>query len=504
MFLIGMPDMQAQGNGKGHELSVAFQGLGIGSMPFSGSATWNDQPGLSLGFNVGYTYWFGEKIGFRTGVRLSRFSHNQKISNFDLPISTNLPMSSLGLPGGSALTTVALRGTATSIQEEQSYTYLELPIQLAMRFGGVFVNVGLSLSKAVNATADYSFTDPALAITAIPDLGITPTTPVPMTLNGATEKSVKNADMTKPFYCLLDAEVGYNFPIGDATTLSLGLFGRYAPIAYKSDNNVDIYDLNPDATFTATQPSTAAQVEKMGYYEIGVSLGINFGLNGRKKLGALVSADDKNVERMYAETATELTAAKTAREKAENELTAAKAAREKAESELAALKATREKAENDMDAYRKTLAEREAQQNAVKNAQQAEPKQVAPEQESTLVRAQGTANMDAPVEFYFNLNKFRPLPNEKSEASLRKLCDAMKNDANIRVIVTGYADNTGTKRNNLRIGRKRAYAVKRMMTKMGAPAANIKVATRGENEPKESNQTKEGRAQNRRATVELQ
>jgi hypothetical protein len=229
MLLTGMPIMQAQESGKGHELSVAFQGLGIGSMPFTGSATWNDQPGLSLGFNVGYTYWFGEHFGFRTGVRLSRFSHNQKISNFDLPITTSLPMSSLGLPGGSAVTAVVLRGTATSIQEEQSYTFLELPIQLAMRFGGVFVNVGLSLSKAVNASADYSFTDPALAVTAIPDLGITPTTPVPMTLNGTTEKSVKNADMTKPFYCLLDAEVGYNFPLGDVTSLALGLYGRYAP-----------------------------------------------------------------------------------------------------------------------------------------------------------------------------------------------------------------------------------------------------------------------------------
>ena len=285
MLLTGMPIMQAQESGKGHELSVAFQGLGIGSMPFTGSATWNDQPGLSLGFNVGYTYWFGEHFGFRTGVRLSRFSHNQKISNFDLPITTSLPMSSLGLPGGSAVTAVVLRGTATSIQEEQSYTFLELPIQLAMRFGGVFVNVGLSLSKAVNASADYSFTDPALAVTAIPDLGITPTTPVPMTLNGTTEKSVKNADMTKPFYCLLDAEVGYNFPLGDVTSLALGLYGRYAPIAYKTDNNVDIYALSPDATYTVTQPSTATQVEKIGYYEIGVSLGVNFGWNGKKRGG---------------------------------------------------------------------------------------------------------------------------------------------------------------------------------------------------------------------------
>ena len=95
MCLFGMPAMQAQENGKGHEVSVAVQGLGIGSMPFSGAATWDDQPGLGLGFNVGYTYWFGEHFGFRTGVRLTHFSHNQKISNFDLPISASLPLSSL-------------------------------------------------------------------------------------------------------------------------------------------------------------------------------------------------------------------------------------------------------------------------------------------------------------------------------------------------------------------------------------------------------------------------
>ena len=520
MLLTGMPIMQAQESGKGHELSVAFQGLGIGSMPFTGSATWNDQPGLSLGFNVGYTYWFGEHFGFRTGVRLSRFSHNQKISNFDLPITTSLPMSSLGLPGGSAVTAVVLRGTATSIQEEQSYTFLELPIQLAMRFGGVFVNVGLSLSKAVNASADYSFTDPALAVTAIPDLGITPTTPVPMTLNGTTEKSVKNADMTKPFYCLLDAEVGYNFPLGDVTSLALGLYGRYAPIAYKTDNNVDIYALSPDATYTVTQPSTATQVEKIGYYEIGVSLGVNFGWNGKKRGGdggafTMAPANDENVDRVAAElaamktarekTEAELAAMKTARDKAEAELTAMKNSRDKAEAELTAMKDSRKKAEadltamkdsreNDLPAYHNTIVEQKAQK--------AEPKKETP---APVVEQKATAaeSTEAPIRFYFNHRKTQPLRNEEAEASLRELCDAMKNDANIHVVVTGYADNTGTRKNNLKIGHKRAYAVKRMMTKMGAPARNITVTSKGESYPVESNATQEGRANNRRATVEI-
>ena len=502
MLLTGMPIMQAQESGKGHELSVAFQGLGIGSMPFTGSATWNDQPGLSLGFNVGYTYWFGEHFGFRTGVRLSRFSHNQKISNFDLPITTSLPMSSLGLPGGSAVTAVVLRGTATSIQEEQSYTFLELPIQLAMRFGGVFVNVGLSLSKAVNASADYSFTDPALAVTAIPDLGITPTTPVPMTLNGTTEKSVKNADMTKPFYCLLDAEVGYNFPLGDVTSLALGLYGRYAPIAYKTDNNVDIYALSPDATYTVTQPSTATQVEKIGYYEIGVSLGVNFGWNGKKRGGdggafTMAPANDENVDRVAAE----LAAMKTAREKTEAELAAMKTARDKAEAELTAMKNSRDKAEAELTAMKDSRKKAEAELTAMKNSRENDQ----PAYHNTIVEQKATAaeSTEAPIRFYFNHRKTQPLRNEEAEASLRELCDAMKNDANIHVVVTGYADNTGTRKNNLKIGRKRAYAVKRMMTKMGAPARNITVTSKGESYPVESNATKEGRAHNRRATVEI-
>jgi len=38
---------------------------------------------------------------------------------------------------------------------------------------------------------------------------------------------------------------------------------------------------------------------------------------------------------------------------------------------------------------------------------------------------------------------------------------------------------------------------------MGAPARNITVTSKGESYPVESNATKEGRANNRRATVEI-
>ena len=457
LILFGMSDLQAQEKGPKNELSIALQGLGIGSMPFHGDVSWEDQPGLSLGFNVGYTHWFGKNLGFRTGVRLSNFSHNQKISNFDLPIEASLPLSSLGLPGGSALTTVRLRGTATSIQEEQQYTYIEIPLQLAMRFGGLFVNLGISLSKAIHASADYNVTDPVMTVTSIPDLGITPNPPVPMTLNGEAKGNVKNVDMTKPFYCLLDAEVGYCFPIGENSSFSLGLFGRYAPVSYKTDNKVDIYALQPDATYTVTQPSTSAQVEKIGYYEVGVSLGVNFGLD-RKRQGAfseeqqpveLVPADNR-----YDEMASEIAAMKAAREKDAAALAAMKAAQQKSDAELAAMKAAQQKAEADLA-------------------------------------------------IYFDFKSTSVKPDAEEEEAIQAICEAMKADPEMKVIITGHADNSGSHRVNWRYGNKRAHALKRYMVKQGAPAKNIKCESKGESQPVADNDTKEGRALNRRATVEL-
>lgn len=490
--------LQAQDVTPRHEVSATIQGLGLGSMPFKGGQSWNDQPGLSLGFGVGYTYWFNNHFGIRTGLRMNRFSFNQKISNYDVSFSSSLPMSSLGLPGGSGMTTVNMNAKASSIQEEQQYTFVELPLMLAMRCHQWYLNLGISLAKAVNATADYSYNDPSCAITELPDLGVTLTTPVPMTFNGEKEGNMKNRDMPKPFYCLLAAEAGYNIPVGEATNLSVGLFGRLAPVASKTKNDVEAYSIHTDATFQVAQPSTSTLVEKKGYYEVGVSLGVNFGITNRKK-----QSDEQpilNSGNPYADaTATELAAAKAAREEAESELAAAKAAREKAESELAALEAARKKAEADIDAYRKSVAEQDAPKNEEVNA-----KQNAPKQENTPTRTQSAVeDCIGKILFNFDYNKSMPNYNDETEVCLRALCGAMQKDQNLKVVVIGHTDNVGTKRNNIAIGLKRAYAVKKLMVDLGAPAENIDVATRGEDEPKESNMTKEGRALNRRATVEL-
>ena len=491
MSIFGTAAVQAQQNGcSRHEVSVNFQGLGIGSMPFKGQQTWNDQPGLSLGFSANYTYWFNKHIGFRTGLRMNRLSHNQKISNLDMPFSMQLPATSIGLPGGTAPTTVDFVAKATSVQEEWQYTFIELPLQLALQFSNVYFNVGVSLSKAIQATGNYSYENPSCAITALPDYGITMGTPVPVAIepSSVTERDIKDRDMVKPFYFLLDAEVGYNFPIGTCTTLGVGLFGRLAPAGYKTKDAVDAYAINANnpPTYTLAQPSKSNLVEKVGYYEVGVSVGVNFGFRKKCKEGEeQASVLDPREEKLEAE----LAAMKAAREKTEAELAAMKAAREKAEAELEAMKAARDKAE----------AERQATDNKPAAAPAAAPQKG---QQGAKAEAQkGVEALIATV--YFDNAGTEAQFDEKTDAAIHAICEAMKADKSLKVTAYGHTDNTGGSETNMKYGQRRAEALKAYMVKLGAPAENIKCESKGEDEPVADNETMEGRAKNRRATVEL-
>ena len=486
MLLASVPVMQAQRTSP-HELSVNFQGLGFGSMPFHGDETWSDHPGLSLGFSVGYTYWFNEHVGFRTGLRMNRLSHNQEIKDLDMPFSQQLTATSLGLPGGSALTTVDFVARAASVQEEWQYTFVELPLQLALEYSNVYFNVGLSLSKAVQATGNYSYDNPSCDIVGLPDYGIDMSaTPVPVALSGETERDIKNRDMEKPFYLLLDAEVGYNFPVGECTSLGVGLFARYAPVRHKTDNDGAAYTVNATTppNFNVAQPSKTAMADKAGYYEVGLSLGVNFGFCKSRKDAAgpsyvLAPRDEKSEA--------ELAALKAAREKAEAELAAMKAAREKAEAEMAAMKAERDKAEAERLAAEKAAREQVARQQ---NAQQA--------------KAEAQKKLEAiGATVYFKSAGTKAQFDEKTDDAIHAICDAMKADQNLKVTVYGHTDNTGSLKANMKYGKQRAQALKDYMVKLGAPAKNITCESKGPKEPVADNKTKEGRAKNRRATVEL-
>lgn len=493
MFLFGMPNnVQAQDETPRHEVTVAFQGVGLGSMPFSG-ASWNDQPGLSLGVSAGYTYWFNQHVGIHTGLRLNDMTHNQKATNYNVPFSAVLPTSSIGLPGGAGTTTVNLLATATSIQEEQHYNYVELPIQLALQFKKMYANVGISLAKAVRATADYSYTNPTCAMTDVPDFNINFSPNVPLVLTGETSGSIKNADMVKPFRFLLDAELGYKIFLGDVTSLAVGVFGRFSPIPYKNNDAIEGFAIQPDATYSLAQPSITTLGEKVGYYEVGVNLGINFGLTDRKK------KKEQEEEMLALQQQANDCAATLASER--NQRAELEKARQQAENALASERTARQQAEAARQQAEAALAaEREAHAADLL----AQSKKPALPPEAIKAREEAKKKLEAiNATVYFATAGTNAQFDSKTDDAIHAICDAMKADKTLVVTVFGHTDNTGSAEINMKYGQKRAEALKAYMVKLGAPAANINCQSRGQNEPVADNGTEEGRALNRRATVEL-
>lgn len=496
MAVTGLQGLQAQEPANKHEINVAFQGLGLGSMPFSGPETWSDNPGLSVGFNVGYTYWFNETLGLRAGARVNLLSYTQEIKNLDMPFSVQLQASSLGYPSGFGMTTVVLRGSADKVWESHTYAFLEVPVMMAFRFGRLSFDLGVAFAKAVYATGEYSYDAPVCEVTALPDMGVTTMTPVPLTMTGETESTVNNKDLEKPFYFLLAGDVGYRFPVGEETTMTLGLYGRWAPVSHKTDNAKEAFDVQSDATFKMVQPSASALVEKMGYYEVGLNVGVNFGLGNLKKKQreAEIVALQQNVSNCSDELAAER------RQRAECDK-----ALQDAERRLAAERSAREKAEAELAAERAARLQAEAAENAARNAADAAQRQaLASRLDAQLARAEAQKKLEAiGATVYFQSAGTKASFDEKTDDAIHAICTAMKADENLIVTVYGHTDNTGTKKANVKYGQKRAEALKNYMIKLGAPGKNIKCESKGQDEPIADNSTEEGRALNRRATVEL-
>ena len=87
-------------------------------------------------------------------------------------------------------------------------------------------------------------------------------------------------------------------------------------------------------------------------------------------------------------------------------------------------------------------------------------------------------------------------------ASLEKLAREIKSTPGVQEIrVVGYTDSTGSSARNQRLSEQRAATVKNYLESRGLD--NISAEGRGSSDPVASNNTEEGRAQNRRIEIEV-
>ena len=85
-----------------------------------------------------------------------------------------------------------------------------------------------------------------------------------------------------------------------------------------------------------------------------------------------------------------------------------------------------------------------------------------------------------------------------SKPVIDEAVEVMKKFPKLRVRITGHTDSIGPYRHNVDLSRRRSKSVKRYMVSKGIEERRIETAGLGPDQPIDTNDTKDGRAKNRR------
>jgi outer membrane protein OmpA-like peptidoglycan-associated protein len=157
--------------------------------------------------------------------------------------------------------------------------------------------------------------------------------------------------------------------------------------------------------------------------------------------------------------------------------------------------AQRVKAATDAEAQRVKEAS-DAEARRVKDLADAEARRLAAQKsnDTVIVLVKGKTVILKGVNFEFN----KATLTKYSETILWRAYNAMVANPEVSVVITGHTDNVGSQKYNQALSLKRAQSVKNWLVEKGIASKRMRTVGRGMNEPIASNDTEEGRLQNRR------
>ena len=475
-------------------------GGGLNTMTFSPA---DGTQGLGFGFDAGlhYAHFFNEHFGLGFGLHYT-WANANALYNFS---EVTNGLTHVNNPG----VTYNLSTNFDNWKESQTVGILGIPVEAFWRaalgekctfIGGLGVQFDLPIhGNYGGAAGEYRTTGtfPALGnyeVSDAPEHGFD-------TYNRVFGAKIDNL----AFVVSVIADCGVRFDLKNNWGLYLGIYGSYGlnnMLAEQRDasllvvNTEDPWQIDYNGTFGSNQ------INALHLLRAGVKIGIDLGWDSKSTIAkrrAAQEAAERAAAEAAAKAAAEKAAAEAAAKAAAEKAAAEKAAREKAEAErLAAQQAAAAQAAVDRAAAEQAAAKAAAERAAAEKAE-AERRALA---ERTRAEAEKQIKaINATV--YFETAGTNAKFDAVTDAAIHAICEAMKADENLTVTVYGHTDNTGSLEINMKYGQKRAEALKAYMVKLGAPAKNINCVSRGPNEPVADNATEEGRAKNRRATVEL-
>ena len=368
-------------------------------------------------------------------------------------------------------------------RERQNMGVLSIPVEVLFRKAlndrAAFIGgLGLSLDFPIHGSysakgGDYSTTGmfPELGsytISNMPEHGFYTYTDIP------DKKMANRAKVGASVLC----DLGFRVALNDNWGMYMGIYAGYGfTNLLKEAKTEAMVVINDQQQISYHGTFDSNETAKANLLRCGVKIAIDFGWPTVEKKA--------EAERLAQEEADRLAAEKAAREKAEAE----RLAHEEAE-RLAAEKAAAEaaaKAEAERLAAEKAAAEAAAKAEAERHAR------------IEALKAQGE-NVNVHFETAGADLRFK----DDEQNIIDEICDLMKADPSLRIVITGHTDNTGDPEQNLRyFGMNRAEALKAYMVSQGVAAEQIECESRGQNEPVADNATREGRSLNRRANIKF-
>jgi peptidoglycan-associated lipoprotein len=104
--------------------------------------------------------------------------------------------------------------------------------------------------------------------------------------------------------------------------------------------------------------------------------------------------------------------------------------------------------------------------------------------------------------FYFDFDSYTVKSSD--QALIEAHAKFLKANKNYRISIQGNTDDSGTSEYNLALGQKRSEAVRKMLSLLGVPDAQMEAVSFGKEKPKSPNTDEAGRADNRRADIAYQ
>jgi len=107
------------------------------------------------------------------------------------------------------------------------------------------------------------------------------------------------------------------------------------------------------------------------------------------------------------------------------------------------------------------------------------------------------------VNLHINFETASYTVDEASKPNVEAFANFLKARSNFNAKIIGHTDSVGSVDNNQKLSENRAQSVKNMIVEYGIDALRITTEGMGESAPKATNDTADGRAQNRRIEAEL-